>query len=225
MFNLPILLAGAALAGSDATTTLRYLRPAGEGWTLESAVTLASTREGLLYESRTVRGQETMTLRVRRDPAGRLIRAEVVQVVGEAKAAAVVTPGKGKLLLRRGAKSEAIDLGEEAIFTTAPDWSDILELVRRYDARKGGKQEFAGCWFHPTRKTLELKFTIEKAGGERLRVGKADLDLTRYRIRLRSGNYAVWALADGRVCKILAEGSKGGGVVLEGFEKAAGVLR
>lgn len=46
------------------------------------------------------------------------------------------------------------------------------------------------------------------------------VELTRYRIQLRSGDYLVWARPDGTVCKLIAKGAKAVPVVLEGYEEA-----
>jgi hypothetical protein len=78
-------LCGAAPAGDDKGVTVRYLRPSKDTWVLESLVTLRRDARGSVYVSITDRGQEKMTLTVRRDKEGNLVSAETVHEVGKVK--------------------------------------------------------------------------------------------------------------------------------------------
>lgn len=221
LLMLPLILA----AGDQEETVLRYLRPQGEKYVLESEVTITKTRTHSQYTSRTVRGDETMVLRVDRE-VGEFVRAEIEHSKGEVKKTARVEPVEGKLRLTRGGKSEDIDVKDAVIFTTAPDWSDIFEMARRFDRKKEGKQEFAGLWFHPTQPAQTPRFSIERLGTDTIMVGRMEQVLTRCRARLRGGSaYLVWVRADGRVCRIVPEGGKGFPVVLEGYEEATKALK
>jgi hypothetical protein len=103
--------------------------------------------------------------------------------------------------------------------TSAPDWSDVFQLVRLYDAKKGGEQQFAGVWIHPDNPSQELTFTITNEDVETVKVKDKDVRLGRYKVQLRSGEYVVWADAAKRVVKLSAIGPKAKPIVLEGFEE------
>jgi hypothetical protein len=214
------LLLLSLLAADEEKTTLRYLKPAGEKFVLESEVTITKTKTNSLYVSRTVRGDETLTLRVERDTRGQLIQADIVQQKGEVKKTARVEPRDGKLRLTRGGVSEDIDIKDAVIFTTAPDWSDIIEMAGRFDWKKEGAQEFAGLWFHPTQAPQTPKFSIKVLGTDTIMHEGEAYTMNRCQVRLRGGStYRVWVLGNGRVCRIVPEAGKGTPVVLEGFEK------
>ncbi len=221
-----LLLLSLLFVAEEEKTTLRYLKPSGEKYVLESEVTITKTKTSSLYVSRTVRGDETLTLRVERGQNGQLLQADIVQQKGELKKTARVEPRDGKLRLARGGVSEDIDVKDAVIFTTAPDWSDIIEMASRFDPKKEGKQEFAGLWFHPTQPPQTPKFSLARLGSDKITVEGTEQVLARCEARLRGGSaYRVWVFADGRVCKILLEAGKGTPVVLEGFENAAKKLK
>jgi hypothetical protein len=210
---------------ADRPMTLRYLKPQGGKYVLESEVTTRTTPAGSTYSSRTVRGDETLTLTIQRDKKDQIIRAEITdQKKDRLRTAQLELRGRVPQV-KRGGITELIKPPADPVVTTAPDWSDIFELVRRYDTRKGGKQEFAGLWFHPNRRHQVLTFGIEKVGKDGVTVNGTEQQLDRYAIKLRSGNYRVWARSDGRVVKILPSGEKAVPVVLEGYETAAKGLR
>src|SRR5262249_35610477 len=112
----------------------------------------------------------------------------------------------------------------DVVVTTAPDWSDIFQVIRRYDQGKGGKQTFAGLWIHPTKDVRQLTFTVEPLGEDDIVVAGKKLTLQRYRVQLRSGAYLVWADKTGRVVRLMPPGKPGAAVVLEGYEKATSGL-
>jgi hypothetical protein len=222
LFLLPILLT--AEDPSD-TVKLRYLRPEGGKWVLESELTLQRRKDGRFYRSKTVRGKETMTLTVERDASEGLVKAEVVHDMNGTVTTATVTPHEGKLRFKRGAFNEDFDLKDSVFFTTAPDWSDVVALVSLYDRKKGGKQEYPGMWVHPLRGALTPRYSIERVGEDQIKVDGVEQTLGRYKIRLRASTNTVWAFASNRICKILPDGEKATPIVLEGYEEATKGLK
>jgi hypothetical protein len=220
---LPLLL---AVGVEEEKTVHRYLKPAGEKFVLESEVTITKSKSHSLYVSRTVRGNETMILRVKRDMAGQFLQAEIEHQKGEVKKTAHVEPKEGKLRVTRDSGIEDVAVRNPVIFTTAPDWSDIFEMAARFDPKREDKQEFAGLWFHPTLPSRTPKFSIERLGTDKITAFGKEHVLARCRARLRGGSsYLVWVFADGRVCKILPGGEKAIPVVLEGFDNATRGLK
>jgi hypothetical protein len=230
MSSLLLILAGYGLlaaAEPAKPTTLRYLRPAGDKFVLESEITTTRSQDGVAtYVSLTDRGAEKMTLTLRFNKDDQITEAEAAQETAQGKK--VVTAkldGARANLVQDGAVHEITKVPANAIVTTAPDWSDIFLLVHRYDGKKGGKQEFPGLWIHPTKQALVLTFTIERLGNDTVKVKNEDVKLDRYKVRLRSGDYLVWADVSGRVCKLLPPGAKASAVVLEGYEEATRELK
>lgn len=206
-------------------SSLRYLRSARDGFTPESVVTSSTSADTRMYDSVTVRPGARMKLTLRFDK-GHAVSADAVLETAQSKTTAALKIANGVGRLQRGAKIDILDnVRGDVIITTAPDWSDILQLVQRYDRAKGGKQEFMGLWIHPVEKTLRLTFSVECIGQDTLRVKDRVLPLDRYRIRLRSGDYLVWADAAQRVIKLVPAGSPQTIVVLEGFESVSDALR
>lgn len=206
-------------AEPEQTNTLRYLRPAGDKFAEESLVLTAAHRNGTIYISRTDRGAEKMTLSLFFDKEGRLTTAQALQETAAGTKDARLEFDGAQAHLKRGDKTESFQVAGDPIVTTAPDWSDIFQLVRRYDKNKQGRQEFPGLWIHPVKPMLRLTFAIERIGGDTIKVGGQPVMLDRYRIRLRSGEYLAWADATGRVYKLTPPG-----IVLEGHEEATRAL-
>jgi hypothetical protein len=221
-FFLAALLGCRLLADAEPArpVLLRYVRPQDGRWVLESEVTRQRAAEGTTYVSRTERPGETMTLTFHLDRAGRVTAAEAVLETASGKKQATATVRGGNAVVRRAGTSDTLPLPGDPVVTTAPDWSDIFELVRRYDDKKAGRQEFAGLWFHPTRPARVLGFTVERIGKDTVRKGDRDVTLGRYRIHLRSGDYLAWADADHCVYKLLPLGPRAKPVVREGYEDA-----
>src|SRR5262249_27899946 len=219
-----LLFAGALLsaglswaADPDKPKPLRYLRPHGDKLVLESEISETRSKEGAIYTSLTDRGPEKMTLTLHFDKERRVQRAEAVQQDAKGKRRAEVVFEGNTAQLRRGDATTRINDIGDPIVTTAPDWTDIFQLVRKYDGDKGGRQEFTGLWIHPVKDHLVLKFRIERLGTDTI---SPQLSLDRYRIRLRSGDYLVWADANRRVYKLFPAGQPKAFVALEGFEEA-----
>lgn len=204
--------------------TARYVRPAKGTFVLESHVTEVTTRAGVSYTSLTDRGTEKMTLTIRFDDKGRVRDAAAVRQAGAGRQAVTVAFGpKGATLTRQG-KAEHLDIAPDVVVTTAPDWSDIFQVIRRYDRRKGGKQSFAGLWVHPTQATRRLDFTVEPEQEEVIEAAGRKLALRRFRVVLRSGAYLVWADGLGRVYRLMPPGRPAAAVILEGYEKSTARL-
>jgi len=222
-----LLLPGLLTAAEpDKPAAVRYLRPDGDKFALESEVTRTTTDDGAVYVSRTDRGTQKMTLTLRYDKDGRLTSAEAVLETARDKRTATVTLRGTEGRLQRGGTTEAFTAAADPVVTTAPDWSDIFQLVRRYDARRGGRQEFPGLWFHPTQALLTPTFAIERIGSDDVVVQNRKVALTRYQVRLRNNaGYLVWADPDGRVCKILPRAAGATPVLLEGYEEATRTLK
>ena len=216
------LLGCSLLAAADAEKppTLRYLRPEEKRFVLESEITTTTTSKSTTYVSRTERGEEKTTLTIRSDTKGKARVALVVVEKGRQRNTAQLDLTGPRAKLKRGGTTDFFKAPANPIVTTAPDWSDIFALVRRYDASRGGKQEFPGLWIHPRKPLLTLTFTIERAGTDRVTVKDRPVELTRYRVHLRSGDYLVWARPDGVVCKLIAQSAGAVPVVLEGYQEA-----
>jgi len=204
----------------------RYLRPEGGKFVLESKVTMIENKAGPHYTSKTFRGKLTLTLMIQCERGGAPQFAEITTEVDGAKATAQLQRRGEVFRLTRNGVSEDIKAPSGAILTSAPDWSDVIEMVRRYDLSKKGKQEFAGVWFHPRQPTLTPKFAIELKGTDRVKVKEKEIVLNRFEIRLRASTNRVWALPDGGAAvKILPVGDKATPIVLEGYEEATRELK
>jgi hypothetical protein len=223
-----ILLLAASLSQAEgaAEKPLRYLRQAGDQFVLESEVTRTRTDNGTIYVSRTERPAEKMTLTLHLDRNGKLTKAEAVQETEQGrKAVGVELRGGAALVKRAGGITDRLQVGDQPVVTTAPDWSDIFEVLRRYDVKKGGRQEFAGLWVHPVQPPRLLTFTVEQIGSDAVAGKDGKVTLGRYRVKLRSGDYLVWADAGGRVCRLQPAGKAAAAVVLEGFQEATRGLK
>jgi hypothetical protein len=222
----PLLGLTLLAADDEKSSTLRYLRPAGDKYVLESEVATTTNGTGSTLVSRTVRGPETMTLTLHFDKDGRVVQAEALLDANRMKKTAVLAfREKGPTTLKRGGITDYLKASPDVVVSTEPDWSDVFQLVRRYDAKKGGKQEFAGFWFHPVQAYGMPTFTIERVGTDKIMVNKASLPLERYQVHLRDGNYLVWADETGKVCKVLPQKKGEAPVVLEGIEEATKDLK
>jgi hypothetical protein len=211
-------------ADADRPTPLRYVRPEGDKFVLECEVSTTTTPQGTLYVSRTERPDGKMTLTLRLTPGGKVLTAEAVLQGRDRRVARLDLEGPMPWL-KRGGTTEFIKAPKNPVVTTAPDWSDVFQLVRRYDADKGGRQEFAGLWFHPGLPMLTPTFTIERQGADTVMVGDRAVDLSRYKVQLRSGAYLVWARSDGVVCRLVGQGDRAVPVVLQGYEEATRDLK
>lgn len=225
------LLGSLALGGATTTTeTARYLRPAGTTYATECEFTLKRDKAGWSIESVTRRGATTMIVSARFDAKDVLISAAATLAGTNAKQSAQVRMNGGKAAVRREGKPALnFDVAAGVIVTSAPDWTDTFLLCRRYDRARGGRQEFAGLWIHPTEPCRRLTFIIERDGAAMLEHAGKRVRLDRYTIQLRGGSrYVAWADADGRMIRLVPLPVRAGvvsGLVREGYEKTALSLR
>jgi hypothetical protein len=211
---------------ADTVVTSRYLRPAGAKLVLESEVTEKRSATGVVYVSLTDRGAEKMTLTLRFDKDRKLQSAEALQVTKDGKKSATLTVrGNAAELVRADGGKESFKLMGEPVVTTAPDWSDIFQVIQRYDHKKMGKQEFPGLWIHPTKPARQLSFVVEPLGKDEIVMGMKKVTLTRFRVTLRSGAYLVWADDGGQVIRLCPATRPAALVVLDGFADATRDLR
>ncbi len=210
------------VAGPEAPQPLRYFRQAGDKWVLECEVKETRGKDGSTYVARTERPEETMTLRLGFDARGRVVSATAVQQIGKRqKTAAATFQASAARVRRTGLKDVSLaGVTGAAVVTTAPDWSDIFLLARRYDRKKAGRQTFPGLWIHPVQPPRGLTFTIEKRGRDAVTHKGKERRLDRYRIQLRSGAYLAWADGRGVVYKLMVPGKPASAVVLEGYREA-----
>jgi len=221
MLGLFIMLSAVAVEPSE----MRYLRPAGDKFVLESEVKITHDKGQSLYTSKTQRGKSALTLRVTRDKDGHIVNAEVSNDVSGTITTAKLERHGDVFRLTRGDATEEFKAPVDAIVTSVPDWSDVFALARRYNHTKKGKQEFAGIWFHPKEKTLTPTFSIELKGSDKVTVKGKEIVLHQFEVRLRSSAYRVWALPDsGTVVKIQTSGGTNP-IVLEGYEEATQTLK
>jgi hypothetical protein len=201
-------------ADADKPAALRYVRPEGDKFVLESEVTATTSPQGTVYVSR-----------LRATPGGKVLSAEAVLQQGRDRRTAQLNLEGPMPRLKREGVTEFVKAPRDPVVTTAPDWSDVFQLVRRYDADKGGRQEFSGLWFHPSQPLTTPTFTIERLGGDTVTVNDRPVELSRYKVQLRSGDYLVWARPDGVVCRLAAQRPRPVPVVLQGYEEATRDLK
>jgi hypothetical protein len=229
--GLSVSFGSAGIAGEkNLAGTFRYLRRTGSATatTTECTFTMPSEKKGWSIKSVTERGKGRLLLNARFDSNDRLLAADVAWIMGDQEKTASVSVKNAKAhILRQGKEAQVFGVPPGVIVTSAPDWTDTFLLCRRYDRRKGGKQEFAGLWIHPEKAALRLTFTIERSGGDTIEHQGKKMKLDRFLIRLRNNSmYAAWADEKGRMIKLhplplRAEDH----LVLEGYEKSAAKLR
>jgi hypothetical protein len=211
---------------ADAVATSRYLRPAGDKLVTESTVTQKRSAAGTSYVSLTERGTEKMTLTLRFGKDKKLQAAEALQESKAGmKSAKLVVRGAQAELTRADGDKETFKLKDEPVVTTAPDWSDIFQVIERYDRKKMGKQEFAGLWIHPTKPARQLTFVVEPMGKDEIVLKEKKITLKRFRVTLRSGDYLVWAEEGGQVIRLYPATRPEAFVVLEAYASATQQLK
>ena len=199
-------------AALSKTRSLRYLRRDGESLVPESSVESRRENERIIVKSVTTRPGNTLTLTSQFDVDNNLLEATVVVEQGPDRSSAQVRVNDGVARVTRhdGTVNE-LDCPPGVIVTSAPDWTDAVEMMWRYHRVRGGKQEFAGLWIHPTQEPKRLTFAITRVG--------EPVRLDRFLVELRGGSrYDGWADERGRMVRLEPEGREGQGIVLEGFE-------
>lgn len=219
------VLSGLLLLAADDSVTTRYVRPSKDKFVPESLVKETTTKDGRTFTSLTDRGSEKMTLTLRFDKKNRLRDAEAIQETARGKRTVTVVFQEKEALLTWQGKTTKLTVSPDVVVTTAPDWSDIFQVIRRYDRDKGGKQKFSGLWIHPVKDTRQLTFTVEPGKEDVILFEGKKVTLKRYRVELRSGAYLVWADRTGRVYRLMPPDRPGAAVILEGYEKATSDLR
>jgi hypothetical protein len=206
------------------------MRPSGDKYVVESEITITPAQRGSVYTSTTSRtsddGDTKMTLTLRLDANNAITTAEALLTTPKSKKKATLGLFKDHARLKREGTTELLDrVPESPVVTTAPDWSDVIQLVTRYDSKKGGKQEFGGVWFHPVDQPQILTFTIERTGEDKIKLKEQEIELRRHEIHLRSGGYRAWSDGDARIVRIVPRGQGGVPIVLEGYEEATRELK
>jgi len=227
-----VLVAGwvATADGGDAPPeTVRYVRPAGDKFVTECEFVIARDGSGWSITSRTDRGATMLVVEARYDAEDRLTGAKAeLSDGGRARVATVKVKDGRASVERAGAAAAEFDVPKGTIVTSAPDWSDVFLLCRRYDRTRKGKQAFPAIWIHPGQQARRLTFSVEWLGADRVERDGKGVELGRYRIRIRDGSaYAAWADAEGMLVRLVPLSTKGTapGITREGYEKAAARLR
>jgi hypothetical protein len=228
---ITLLAAGAGPTPSSerARETVCYVRRAGDRFATECTFVLTRHEKGWTITSRTERGSVQMEVEARYGPEDQLTAARALLTGGGKTATATVVVERGKARVTRpGQEPQDYAVPRGTIVTSAPDWSDVLLLCRRYDRRRQGRQEFPGLWIHPTQAPQRLTFSIERLGSDTIEHAGKKLELDRYLIRIRNqSGYAAWADTRGRLVRLIPLASKDNtsGLTLQGYEQSAAGLR
>jgi hypothetical protein len=207
--------------------TVRFLRPAGADWVFETEVRIQADASGTKIASRTGREKAQLAIESRFDKSERLLAASVTESRNDVeRAARVEVRDATARVTRAGGEQAEFDCPPGVIVTSAPDWTDVVLMVKRFDRQRGGKQEFAGLWIHPTQEPRRLTFSITHLGGDMIEHEGKQLSLDRFRIVLRGGSrYIGWGDAQGKLIRLTPESAPQQGIVLDGWQKSAGPLR
>jgi hypothetical protein len=228
---LALLAAGLlpALGADTPPETVRYVRPAGETFAPECQFVIARTGTGWTITSTTERGALRMEVVTRYDAEDRPLAAKAVLTTRGGAQTATVEVKDGKATVRRqGQKPQEFDAPKGTLITSAPDWSDVFLLCRRYDRRRKGKQEFPALWVHPSQPARRLTFSVEWQGTDPVERDGKKVELGRFAIRIRDNSaYVAWADAQGRLVRLIPLPLKEAapGFTQKGYEKAAAGLR
>lgn len=214
-----------AFGGDAATETCRYVRSTGDKHVTECEFDLTRDAKGWAITSRTGR----MKVEARYDKDDHLQDAKASLSDGKSEKVVLVRVKDGKAKVERdGADAQEFDVPKGTIVTSAPDWSDVFLLCRRFDRTKNGKQEFPALWIHPEKLARRLTFTIEKQGIDNIEHDGQAIELVRLLIHIRDNSaYMAWADADGRMVRLIPLPVKDSapGMTLEGYKKSAAGLR
>jgi hypothetical protein len=217
------------LRAESTPETARYLRPAGESFVTECTFSITKTMAGWSVTSRTERGKTVMEVEARYAGDDRLLGASATLTSDGKIKSTTVEVKEGKATVKReGEKALEFDVPAGTIVTSAPDWTDVFLLCRRYDRDKKGKQEFPALWIHPTQPPRRLTFSIERQGSDAIAVEGRKIELDRYLIRIRGNSgYVAWADSQGKMIRLVPLPFKvsASGMTLQGFEKTARGLK
>jgi hypothetical protein len=217
-------------AAAEEEQEVRYLRLLPEKTEAECVFKMKRDDKGWSITSVTERNAAKLTVTARYDAQDVLLVANAFWSNGEQKKAAQVEVKDGQAKVRRaGKEAQGFKVPEGVIVTSAPDWTDTFLLCRRYERKKGGKQDFPALWIHPEQDAQRLTLSVEREGADAIEHEGRKVELDRYRLRIRNNSeYLAWADAEGRMVKLVAlpVKEKGGTVlVLAGYEKSAERLR
>lgn len=206
-----------------------FLRPTGKEFVWECTFSLEPVQEGLSILSVTGRGKDRMEVRALYDSGHQPRKASATWLQANEKRTCALEAAEGKVTVTRpGAEPQSFAVAGPAIVTTAPDWSDLFLLCRRYNRKQGGKQTMTGLWIHPIQQAQKLTFTVERQGQDVVSKDGTKLTLDRFLIHIRGPNpYLAWADADGVLVKIQPLPYKEGAsnwLVRQGWEGAAASL-
>jgi hypothetical protein len=228
---LAVLSAGLVpvLCADPQRETVRYVRPVKDAFAIECQFVITRNDAGWTITSTTDRGTLRMEVVTRYDAEDRPISAKAVLTSGGTAQTATVEVKDGRAMIRRdGQEPREFDAPRGTIVTSAPDWSDVFLLCRRYDASRKGKQEFPALWIHPTQPPQRLTFSIEWQGADLIERDGTRTELGRFAIRIRNNSsYVAWADAQGQMVRLipLPWNENAPGLTREGFEKSAAGLR
>lgn len=210
-------------AADESAKTLRYLRPAGSEFRLETEITLRRSGESVSIASVTHRGKRKLSLTSRFSAGGRLQSANVSIVSDNGRQSAQVHADGAKATVKRhDGRVDGLDCPAGIIVTSAPDWTDAFMLVRRYDRKQGGVQKFEGLWIHPTLRPLRLTLTVRHEGTDSVTKKGEPQKLERFSITLRNGSrYVAWRNGQMDLVRLVANGQPQPAVVLNGWEGVA----
>jgi hypothetical protein len=207
--------------------TIRYLRRTAAGFSTEMEIRIVVAPDATTITSVTGRPDANLTVRSSYDAVGKLREARVSTLRGGDRQEATVSAADGKArVTRHDGATQEFECPAGVIVTSAPDWTDSVLAVRRYDRRKGGKQEFAGLWVHPVQPPQRLTFSLTLEAYDDVKHAGREVRLARMLLVLRGGSrYIVWADDAGRMVRLVAEKAADQGIVLVGWEDAAGEFR
>ncbi|MCH7727240.1 MAG: hypothetical protein IH991_12285 [Planctomycetes bacterium] len=216
-----------SLAACEEVETARYLRPVGTEYRLETTLRFENRNDGYTITSVTRRGTTTLTIASRFNDADELRFAKVTVASGDKEAVADARQENGKATItREKGKSTVLDCPAGVIVTSAPDWTDTVMLMQRYDAQRGGEQQFAGLWIHPVREPLRLTLRVRPLGEDFVTLDGKRMRLDRFQITLRNNSkYIGWRDQQQRLIRLLPAGKTQPAIVLAGWEQATANLK
>jgi hypothetical protein len=215
------------LKASAADEIVRYVRMSEKGPVNESEIRFDHDTGGRTITSVTTRGRTSLTLVSRYDADNRLRRASVQLTTKAATSTATVKVADGKATVERtGAAPATLDCPPGVIVTSAPDWTDAVIAVRRYDPRGEAAQEFPGLWIHPTEAPARLTFKLTRQREEEVTRDGRGVRLLRLVLELRGGaKYAVWRDDAGQLVRLMPEGKPEQAIMLWDWAEATRELK
>ena len=221
-----MLTAPLFLAKDERPKTMRYVRPAGSEYSVETEITLKRSSEGHSISSVTHRGQTHLSLASVFDAGGHL-QSAIVTIVSDGSQQTTKADIAGRMVTvtRSNGRMDELDCPSGIIVTSAPDWTDTFMLMSRYDDKKGEEQRFDGLWIHPTLRPLRLSFTVKYEGTDAIEFKGKTQPLERFSIVLRNeSRYVAWRNGQRELVRLVANGQEQPTIVFEGWEQATVLL-